>query len=204
MKVRIFALAAATLAGGAAVASACGAPDLVVPQQASQDGSIPPVIDACSDAASNIIRGNTGAQGDGGILIACNGDNVVMLDPSEGLCDGAFGYLICAGSCYSEFSCEKPDGAVIVQLDGAPADLDATEDVESKTDAKHDAAVDAKAADVEAADVEADTKPSDAGVDTKADVEVDASEADAAMKADAPSDAPLDSADEAPADGPTG
>jgi hypothetical protein len=108
-----------------------------------------------------------------------------MLDPSEGLCDGAFGYLICAGSCYSEFSCEKPDGSVLVQLDGAPVDLDAEEDVESKTDAKHaDAGVDAKAADVE--------------------VDATQGDADAAAKPDAPADAPLDTADDLPADAPTG
>jgi hypothetical protein len=184
MNVRIFALAAATLAGCAALASACGAPDLVVPQM-SEDSSVPMMVDACSDAASNLIRGNTGAQGDGGILIACNGANIVMLDPSEGLCDGAFGYLICAGSCYSEFSCEKPDGSVLVQLDGAPVDLDAEEDVESKTDAKHaDAEVDAKAADVE--------------------VDANQGDADAAAKPDAPSDAPLDTADDVLADAPTG
>jgi hypothetical protein len=202
MNVRIFAVAAAALTFGAALTSACGAPDLVVPQM-SEESSVPMVMDACSDAASNLIRGNTGAQGDGGILIACNGGNVVMLDHSEGLCDGAFGYLICAGSCYSEFSCEKPDGAVLVQLDGAPVDLDAEDDVESKTDAKHaDAGVDAKAA-----DVEIDTKPGDAAVDAKAaDAEVDANEgdADAAAKPDAPSDAPLDTADAALADAPAG
>lgn len=195
MNVRVFALAAATLSGCAALASACGAPDLVIPQM-SEDSGVPMMVDACSNAASNIIRGNTGAQGEGGILLACSGGNVVILDPSEGLCDGAFGYLICAGSCYSEFSCEKPDGSVLVQLDGAPVDLDAEEDAFSKTDAKHtDAGVDAKAG-----DVEVDTKPGDAAVDANvADVD-----ADAAAKPDAPSDAPLDTADDVPEDAPTG
>src|ERR1700722_14075372 len=109
MNLRLFAFAAATLAGSAALASACGAPDLILPPPPPEDGSVASQS-PCSSAESMIIRGNTGdpsdASFDGSAFPRCEG-KVVAYDPpsfgdssSEGLCDARIGYLVCHGGCF--------------------------------------------------------------------------------------------------------
>lgn len=136
MNLRILAVAAAPLVGLALFAWACGEPNLVIPPQGASEAS---AADAapCSDATSMAIRANTGAQGNLEPFVPCgNGDKVVVLDPSEGLCDAAFGYLVCMGKCYSEFKCEIPAGYTLVELDGASIGDGAARDAEAGTDEK--------------------------------------------------------------------
>jgi hypothetical protein len=152
-----------------------------------------------------IIRGNTGdpkdPSFDGSAFPRCEG-KVVAYDPpsfgdssSEGLCDARVGYLVCHGGCFSEFSCDIPDGDTLVELDGAPiVDGGAAEDVEDETDAK-------------SADVEVDAKTRDASADARpADALVDVAPDDAGIdgKPDAPSAASLDASDGSSVDAPAG
>jgi len=201
MNLRLFFFAAATLAGSSALASACGAPDLILPPAPQRDGSVAGPA-PCSPAESMIIVENTGAQSDAGldgsVLPSCDG-KVVAYDPpsfgessSEGLCDARLGYLVCHGGCFSEFSCDIPDGYKLVELDGGRfIDGGAGEDADAETDAPpRDVEVDAKphdgAADARAPDASVDAEPTDAGLDAKPDGLSDAS------------------LDVAPADAPTG
>ncbi len=176
MNLRVFALAAATLAGCAALAAACGAPTLVVPPAPSATDAGASSADPCASEAS----------------IACKG-KVATSDPSEGLCDAALGYLVCNGTCYSSFSfsCEIPDGYTLVALDGAPI----TDD-----DAGEDGGDGEAEPDAESADARVDAKPADAAIDAAS----GDSQADAASDAesDAGSDAPGQPADAASADAP--
>jgi hypothetical protein len=51
--------------------------------------------------------------------VACQDKTAAMTDPSEGFCDAELGYLLCNGRCYSEFSCDLPEGYTVVAPDAA-------------------------------------------------------------------------------------
>lgn len=71
--------------------------------------------------------------------------SVVMPDPSEGLCDGDIGYLVCNNTCFATFVCEIPDGFSALEDAGSK---DGGKD--AAKDAKLDAPSDAASLDAEA------------------------------------------------------
>jgi hypothetical protein len=97
--------------------------------------------------------------------VECRG-KVVIPDPSEGLCSGSTGYLICNGTCFASFACEIPKGYTL-QSSGRDAAADAERPDGGKGEAgvNHDggdASSDAPEGGTDAADSGTDAPPPDA------------------------------------------
>ena len=104
--------------------------------------------------------------------VDCKGQ-VVIPDPSEGLCSGRTGYLICNGKgksgpgCFASFACEIPDGYSL-QSSGPDATAEAghpTDGANGEAGASHDggdAGSDAPEGSLDAGDSGTDAPPADA------------------------------------------
>jgi hypothetical protein len=106
--------------------------------------------------------------------IHCEG-HVVIPDPSEGLCSGRTGYLVCNwtekrdAGCFARFACEIPDGYSL-QSSGPDATAEAGHPTEGGTEGggghdAGDAGTDAPEGSHDAGDSGTDAPPADAPVD---------------------------------------
>jgi hypothetical protein len=75
---------------------------------------------------------------------SCTG-KAALPDPSEGLCDAEYGYLLCNGLCYASFACELPSGYTVMHTEAGPRDAGNDAPPDAELDAHVDAQGDAPA-----------------------------------------------------------